>query len=178
MDQYPAYTISVATPADIPALLPLINSAYRGAPSRMGWTTEADFIAGAIRTNAADLRELMGRAGALILKICGSDARPAGCVFLENRNGRLYLGMLSVWPEQQNAGIGKRLLEAAEKQAAEAGCSSVFMQVISLRTELIAWYERHGYRVTGIRKPFDGPPEFGKPTQPLEFLILEKRLTL
>jgi hypothetical protein len=50
------------------------------------------------------------------------------------------------------------------------------MQVISLRDELIAWYERHGYHNTGERRPFDGPLKFGVPRQDLEFVILEKVL--
>ena len=168
------YTVSVATPEDIPVLLELVNSAYRGEPSRKGWTTEADLIAGDIRTSTEDLAKLMARPGAVILKTCAENGALGACVFLEKHDNRLYLGMFSVSPELQGQGIGKILLYGAEEQARTFECTSIYMQVISLRHELIAWYERHGYRNTGEYRPFDAPLEFGVPRQPLEFVILEK----
>jgi len=167
-----------ATPHDIPALLRLINSAYRGESSRQGWTTEANFISGDIRTDAADLAELLARPDAVILKATTETGLLGGCVFLEKRDNRLYLGMLSVLPELQGHGIGKILLHSAEDRARQLGCASIFMQVVSLRHELLAWYARHGYLPTGARKPFDAPPEFGTPLRPLEFVVLEKRMEL
>jgi hypothetical protein len=94
-----------ATLHDIPALLRLINSAYRGEPSRQGWTTEADLISGDIRTDAADLAELLARPDAVIFKATTETGLLGGCVFLEKRSHRLYLGMLSVLPELQGHGI-------------------------------------------------------------------------
>ena len=48
------------------------------------------------------------------------------------------------------------------------------MNVISVRPELIAWYERLGYQKTGETKPLPADTRFGTPTQPLEFAIMEK----
>lgn len=171
---YGMYTIRTATPHDIPELVALINRAYRGEPSRQGWTTEADFLTGDIRTDTEDLTGMMARPGAVFLKACDTPATIFGCVFLEKRGERLYLGMLSVAPELQGKGIGKLLLHGAETLARQLGCRSIFMQVISLRHELISWYRRHGYEDTGERKPFDAPLKFGVPAQSLEFMILEK----
>jgi len=170
------YATSTASNRDIPELLPLINRAYRGEPSRAGWTTEADFLSGDIRTDTADLAQLMARPEAVFLKACDASGVIGGCVFLEKRDGRLYLGMLSVEPGLQGQGIGKLLLRGAEDVARQLACPSIYMQVIALRTELIAWYERHGYRTTGERRPFDAPLRFGAPLVPLEFVLLEKEL--
>lgn len=167
-------TISTATVEDIPALNALVNQAYRGEASKRGWTTEADLIAGYIRTNEANLLELMQKENAAILKCSDADGQIAGCVFVQKRDGRLYLGMLSVLPERQAEGIGKKLMQAATEHAVNSGCRSIFMQVISARIALVEWYERHGYVKTGESRPFDGDPQFGVPTQPLEFIILEK----
>lgn len=168
------YTISPSTLTDIPDLLRVINSAYRGEASRAGWTTEADYLDGELRTDAGHLAELIGREQAVILKCCDAGSQLAGCVFLENHAGRLYLGMLSVQPNRQAQGIGKLLLQGAEAHARQAGCRSIYMRVITLRTELIDWYVRHGYARTGEVIPFESPAKFGVPRQPLAFEILEK----
>ena len=86
--------------------------------------------------------------------------------------------MLTVSPVLQNKGIGKRMLDAAEQEAKKKQCSSIYMTVISVRNELIAWYIRHDYRDTGERKPFSfTDPRFGLPKSKLEFVVLEKKLT-
>ncbi|MBV9988450.1 MAG: GNAT family N-acetyltransferase, partial [Chitinophagaceae bacterium] len=87
-----------------------------------------------------------------------------------------YLGMLTVSPALQAKGIGKQLLKAAETYAEAHGCTAITMTVISVRHELIAWYERHGYRFTGERKPFPADAAFGLPKQDLEFIVMEKPL--
>jgi ribosomal protein S18 acetylase RimI-like enzyme len=84
--------------------------------------------------------------------------------------------MLSVSPSQQARGIGKKLLAAADAYAREIGSPRIEMTVISSRKELIDWYKRHGYKETGITKPFPSEKKFGVPREPLEFMILEKKL--
>jgi len=170
-------TISPAGKHDIPALTELLNSAYRGDVSRKGWTTEADLLDGDLRTDAANLDELMHKPGATFLKCSTPDGNINGCVYLQKQERELYLGMLSVSPLLQAAGIGKQLLAAAIEHAKANDCSSIFMTVISARTELIAWYQRQGYRLTGERKPFPtGNQRFGIPTRHLEFVIMERNL--
>lgn len=168
------FIIDSATDADVPALNRLVNSAYRGDSSRLGWTTEADLLNG-VRTSEADLYELVANPLAQILtyRVAG---RLLGCVYVERKGTELYLGMLTVSPDCQTAGIGKRLLAAAEKLAIETGCQMISMTVITQRHELIAWYERRGYRSTGETKPFPNDPRFGVPTQPLTFIVMAKAM--
>ncbi len=166
--------VSIASPQDINALVALINGAYRGEVSKKGWTTEADLLQGELRTDMASLTEVLKKKDAVMLKYISETSEITGCVFLHKLERGLYLGMLTVSPLLQGGGIGKKLLKAAEQYAKENNCSSIFMNVISLRHELIAWYERHGYRQTDERKPFPSDQRFGIPTQVLEFLIMEK----
>jgi ribosomal protein S18 acetylase RimI-like enzyme len=169
--------ITKATHADIPALEALVNSAYRGEASKQGWTTEADLLEGEQRTDAAELAILMGSPQAVILTCKTDGGQLMGCVYLREEPEGLYLGMLSVSPKSQGGGIGKKLVAAAEAHARQQGCAAVFMTVISVRHELIAWYRRLGYALTGQTKPFPlGDGRFGVPTQALEFLVLRKGL--
>jgi len=165
-----------ATPSDIPALLALVNSAFRGDSARQGWTHEADLLHGDLRTDEASLRDLLQQPGGTVLKYCTDTGHMEGCVYLQQKTNELYLGMLTVEPAQQGAGIGKLLLAAAEAHAQQLGCAKIRMRVLSTRHELLAWYERHGYWLTGETEPYAFDHKFGVPTQPLEFVILEKRM--
>jgi len=167
--------ISACTKEDIPGLNRLVNSAYRGESSKKGWTTEADLLDG-IRTDPEALEDMMEQPGAVILKCSDSEHRLFGCVFLRKTENKLYLGMLTVSPERQGAGIGKMLLKASEAHARQHDCKYIVMSVISLRRELIDWYERNGYQATGETAPFPKDPRFGIPKQPLEFIMMEKKV--
>jgi len=168
--------ISTATTEDIPALLKLVNSAYRGEASTKGWTTEAHLLKGALRTDETNLLQQITDKDAVVLKFTNDDSEITGCVYLKQQNKKVYLGMLSVSPMAQSHGIGKKLLAASEQYAKENNCQAVHMTVISARHELIAWYNRHGYTDTGERKPFPVDEKFGVPTQQLEFIVLEKKI--
>lgn len=169
------YKIERATSRDAPRLSELVNSAYRGEYARQGWTTETDLLDGT-RTDAAALREVIDRPGTVILKYVEGD-NILGCVELAIEDNHLYLGMLTVEPRLQGKGIGKLLLEAAEKFAVQHHCPRIYMTVITVRSELIQWYQRHGYVDSGKRKPFAfSDPRFGQPRQPLEFMVMEKKM--
>jgi ribosomal protein S18 acetylase RimI-like enzyme len=164
-----------ATVEDISALNILVNSAYRGESSRKGWTTEADLLGG-IRTSEKGLLETIQTPKTFILKF-SEEGKILGCVMLLAKENALYLGMLTVSPELQGSGIGKKLLKSAETFAKEKGISKIEMTVISIRFELVSWYERHGYVKTGETKPFPmDNPDFGEPKQYLEFIVMEKWL--
>jgi ribosomal protein S18 acetylase RimI-like enzyme len=167
--------ISTADLHDIPELTMLVNSAYRGDASRKGWTTEANLLDGDLRTDEASLSQLLKNPNAVMLKFVSND-HITGCVYLEKQANALYLGMLSVSPVAQANGIGKKLLKAAEEHARQQGCDCIVMTVISLRNELIDWYERHGYKRNGATKPFPEDERFGKARVPLQFFVLEKKL--
>lgn len=165
--------ISMAASADILAIKDLLNHAYRGEISKQGWTTEAELIAGDTRADENMLQDVMDRPGSIFLKYSMGD-QVTGCVNLQQHGKKLYLGMFSVAPQRQGGGIGKQLLKAAEEYAQQLQCSTIYMSVISVRTELINWYKRHGYTDTGERKPFKEDGKTGKHLQVLEFMILEK----
>lgn len=168
--------ITKATKQDIVALVALMDSAYRGEPSARGWANEGDLFIGNKRTDEETVAKLMDVQGAVFFKYTNEQGVIEACVFLQKKSGKLYLGMLSVSPEVQAKGIGKQLLKAAEEHAHSQNCSSIYMTVITLRDNLIAWYERHGYVKTGEVLPFPVEEKFGIPTQPLELLILEKNI--
>ena len=166
--------ITSATSRDIPSLAALINSGYRGEASKKGWTTEADFLKGELRTDEETLSALMQKPGSCFLKYLNDTGQTEGCVYLDKNKNRLYLGMLTVSPVQQAKGIGKQLMKAAEAYGLQQNCNIIYLRVISLRFELIDWYLKLGYNKTGQTEPFPDDNRFGTPTQPLEFLILEK----
>jgi ribosomal protein S18 acetylase RimI-like enzyme len=167
-----------ATTADAPALVALVNSAYRGDSSKAGWTTEADLLDGQ-RIDVETLTETIATPGNVIL-LHVQDHAPLACVHVERTGDDCYVGMLTVRPTAQGSGLGRQLLEAAERWAIEQwSARSMHMTVIQQRIELIAWYERHGYSRTGERKPFPyGDERFGVPRRgDLEFEVLCKPLS-
>ncbi|WP_291286540.1 GNAT family N-acetyltransferase [Flavobacterium sp.] len=165
--------ISKATLADIPVLNILINSAYRGETSKKGWTTEANLLEGK-RTNEEELTQTIQNPKNTILKYTENNT-VIGSVLLVEKGQQLYLGMLTVSPELQNSGIGKKMLAEAENHAKALGLSSIIMTVISVREELIAWYKRHGYVDTGEREAFpESEIHVTISENPLEFIFLEK----
>lgn len=159
---------------DIPQLVTLINAAYRGEESKKGWTTEADLLEGK-RINAEALEKIINTQDAVILKCTNEEKNIIGCVYLKKNGNKMYLGMLTVSPALQAHGIGKKIVSAAEAYALTQNCNTVEMTVISVRNELIAWYERNGYKDTGKRKPFPDDTLSTK-KQPLEFIVMEKLL--
>ena len=168
--------VTRAAEKDIPELVALLNSAYRGEGSKKGWTTEADMVSGEIRTDEANLKKLMQTPDAIFLKAVNEENKIEGCVFLDIRGNKLYLGMLSVLPALQAKGTGKELMKAAELHAKKNNCDTIFMRVISIRHELISWYERKGYQKTGATEPFPENDPFGTPTTTFHFNIMEKQL--
>src|SRR5829696_8232435 len=165
--------IRQAKKEDLPALNTLVNSAYRGDSSRKGWTTEADLLDG-IRTSESSLEEMVNKENAVIL--LAEENGLKGCVYLEQQETDLYLGMLTVTPELQNKGPGSTLMQAAEERAKQLGCTKIKMTVITSRHELIAYYNRKGFNDTGTRQPFPNDPKFGIPKQPLQFMVMEKNI--
>ncbi|MGB0134132.1 GNAT family N-acetyltransferase [Dokdonella sp.] len=167
-----------ATLEDVDAIIPLVESAYRGEASRKGWTTEADFLDGQ-RIDRQLLEELIGRSDARVVLLERGSLLLA-CCELQDQGGTAYFGMFSVRPDGQGSGTGNLLLAEAERIAAdEWHCNEVRMTVIDIRNELIAWYERRGYQRTGEYKPFPyGDERFGIPRRDdLRFEVLRKSLT-
>jgi len=171
------YSILTANATDVQELVLLINSAYRGEHSKKGWTTEALLIDGD-RMNEASLMQMMKKPGVLIRKCITNEGVIAGCVYLEAQQKELYLGLLTVSPDLQAKGIGKIMLNDTEMVASNLRLSSIVIDVVSLRLELIDWYIRRGFYLTGRTIPFPIENKFGTPLQPLELVELKKTLAV
>lgn len=170
-------TFRAATPADVPALVELVQASYRGDSSRAGWTTEADILDGQ-RTDPDMVAEAVSGPGSRML-IAEDGGALVACCQLEDRGGHTYFGMFAVDPRRQGGGLGKKVLAEAERVARdEWGAKEMHMTVISVREDLIAWYVRRGYARTGQKSPFPyGDERFGLPKRDdLEFELLVKKL--
>jgi len=174
-----------ATPDDVDAVVDLVESAYRGDASRAGWTTEADLLGGR-STDAAMIRNLLADPRSVLLVLDDDAALPGrrgllACCQLERREPAAdgeapaaYFGLFAVRPGRQGAGVGSRLLAAAEEMAAGWGARRLELTVLSHRPELLAWYERRGFRLTGATHPFPGYADarFGHPRRD-DLVLLE-----
>ena len=170
-------TFRDATDADVDVLVALIESAYRGDASRVGWTTEADILDGQ-RTDPEGVLEVIKTPDSKLL-VVEQEGRVVACCQLEHRGAHAYFGMFAVSPALQGAGVGKVVIAEAERRAREDwGATEMHMTVISVRNDLIAWYERRGYRRTGKMTPFPyGEERFGIPLRDdLRFELLVKPL--
>ncbi|MGW2962603.1 GNAT family N-acetyltransferase [Streptomyces sp. NPDC001220] len=170
-------TFRDATDADVDALVALIESAYRGDASRAGWTTEADILEGQ-RTDPEGVLEVIKASDGTLLTV-ERDGRVVACCQLERRGTHAYFGMFAVSPALQGAGLGKVVIAEAERRARQDwGATEMHMTVISVRDDLIGWYERRGYRRTGKMTPFPyGDERFGIPQRAdLQFELLVKPL--
>lgn len=170
-------TFRAAQPGDEPAATALINSAYRGDSSTLGWTTEAHILKGR-RVDEAGLAKLMAEPDSLIL-LCFRGDDLIGSVHLQSlTDDKGYLGMFVVRPDLQGRGFGRRFMREAEMTAQRIwGVTRMSMSVISLRRELIAYYERCGYALTGELRPF--PFEDGLSValvEGIELAVMEKEL--
>ncbi|THA23516.1 GNAT family N-acetyltransferase [Streptomyces sp. RKND-216] len=176
-DTRTALAFRTAEEADVPALVALIESAYRGESSRAGWTTEADLLGGQ-RTDPEGVRAVVASPESRML-LAEEDGETVACCQLENRSGLAYFGMFAVRPGLQGGGLGRRVLAEAERAAREEwGAREMHMTVIVQREDLIAWYERRGYARTGELSPFPyGDERFGLPQrEDLAFELLVKTL--
>lgn len=168
----------IAAKADIADLHALVESAYRGASAKGGWTHEADLLDGQ-RTDRQELSDIIADPQQKqVLAFEGETL--LGCVNVAYRGDDLaYLGMLSVDPQRQAGGLGRLLIAEAERVAREDfGATHMEMTVIAQRPELIAYYERRGYVLMPETRPFPlGDPRFGEAKRDdLYFVVMKKAL--
>ncbi len=149
---------------DVPQIIDLVQSAYRGESSRQGWTTEADLLDGG-RTFVAEVSNIINTADNKIVLMQASDTLLASLHIKKLTQHRAYLGMFAVSPDRQNQGLGKRLLQHVENLVVrDWRCQQMEMTVIHQRQELISWYIRRGYRVSGEQRAFPyGDERYGIP---------------
>lgn len=170
---HPAPAFRIAEPADAPAIRALVERAYRGDSARAGWTHEADLLGGD-RTSLDEVSAIIAAPDkfAVLGELAGTLA--ASVTVTDLGEGRCYLGMLAVDPALQAGGLGRALMAEAEAQAVRRfGARVMEMTVIARRAELIAYYERRGYRRTGETRPF--PMEVPEAAS-FSMVVLEREL--
>jgi len=173
------YTFRIATINDVTAIVKLVESAYRGEASREGWTTEADLLDGQ-RTDADEVSHLIEHELSCIV-LGEKNNKLIACVHLLNKNKDTYLGMFAVSPQEQGKGVGRLVLAEAENRVFNQWhCPVLRMAVISLREDLIAWYQRRGYKLNGKIMSFPyGDERYGIPRRDdLVLTVLEKNTSI
>lgn len=129
--------LRVAEIRDAEAIAAVINAAFRQAES---------FLLDRDRIDLEKVRELLQTGSFLVADDLGS---LRGCVYVEPRGERSYLGLLSVDPQSQKSGLGSKLMHAAEDYCAKGGSRFMDLQIVNLRKELPDFYHRRGYTETG-----------------------------
>ena len=178
MDQKQNLEFRFAVAKDASAITQLVNSAYRGETSLKGWTTEAELLGGQ-RTDEAAVIQMIQAPGQWFLMAEVQNKLIAAAHIEQVSSELCFFGMFAVDPEMQGSGIGKAFLQEAERYARTRwSCQIMEMSVITLRKELIAFYERRDYQFTGeIRPFFYGNERFGIPLrEDLQLGVWRKRL--
>jgi ribosomal protein S18 acetylase RimI-like enzyme len=146
-------TFRYATADDAESVRALIELAYRGPESAKGWASEAGILTGP-RTSLDEVVELIAEPDTRFL-LAEVDGSLVGCVLIEKHGDDGYFGMFSIDPRVQTGGLGKALLAEAEESVRDLwDAKGMVAVVINLRDNLIAWYERRGYALTGRTEPF------------------------
>jgi GNAT superfamily N-acetyltransferase len=154
-----ATRIRLAILDDAEPLASLINAAFR---------VELPFIEGD-RTNPGAVRAYMKKGKFLLAE---DSSGLAGCVYVELRGDRGYLGLLGVEPQRQGTGLGRKLMDAAEEFFRAAGCVAVDLRIVSARTPLPAFYGHLGYVETGTAPfPNDVPAKV-----PCNYILMSKSI--
>ncbi len=195
-------TFRYARQADAPALVALIERAYRSPDTAGSWVSEAHLLTGP-RTSIAEISDLIAREDTRFL-IAETGGKVAGCCLLQGLSrqtdpacdkglgapnnkstspGRAtdinaaYFGMFAIEPRTHGVGLGKTVIAEAERRVRELwGANQMVMTVINLRTALIAWYERRGYHLTGATLPFPFSETSGETTRDFHLVELRKNL--
>ena len=163
-----------ATPDDVDAIVRIVNAAYRGTEGVKGWTTEEHLVEG-MRIVAPELLAMMSAPGSRFELAIEGEAI-VGSVHLRREGSSCHLGMLSVDPARQAAGLGRALLARGETIAREWGCERMRISVLDVRKELLAYYERRGYRATGHAHAFPSSERSHLKVAGIRLLEMEKPL--
>lgn len=153
------FSYRTADESDAEALVPLINRAFE---------VELRFF----DTERIDLEETREHLKKGTFLLAESDGRIAGCNYVELRGDAGYFGLLSVDPDFQGNGLGRKLVEQAEDFCRKAGCSLMQIRVLNHRNELPPFYEKLGYSVARLEEV----EQVSSARMPYHFLIMEKLL--
>lgn len=172
-----SFVLSKASNSDVQDIIDVVNLAYRGGKSTVAWKNEHHLVQGP-RLVREDLENYLKAPGSAVLLIRNQSGVLLGTVHVEKHGDEAHIGMLSVHPEHQNYGLGKKLLLAGEEYARdEFHCKQSKMFVFGGRAELLSWYMKMGYESTGETKPFFGPETGLTPlVENPHFVVVSKHL--
>jgi ribosomal protein S18 acetylase RimI-like enzyme len=153
------FAIREAVASDVPEIVSLINRAFE----------VERFFKSADRTDSEQVQEMMGDGKFLLLAGGGG---LAACIFLKITGQRAYLGTLAVDPRQQKCGLGRHMMRAAEDSARTAGCTTLDIRIVNLRTELPPIYRKFGFVETGTQSA----ASIAHATRPVYFITMSKAL--
>jgi predicted N-acetyltransferase YhbS len=156
----PHTRIRIAQDADAEAVAELINAAF--VVERVAFDGD--------RIDPPGVAELMKKGKFLLAEHA---AALLGCVYVDLRDQRSYLGLLSVALARQGTGLGRQLVAAAEEYSRNAGCHTIDLRIISPRAEsLLPFYRHLGYSQAGTA-PF---PADTTPKVPCHYILMAKPL--
>jgi N-acetylglutamate synthase-like GNAT family acetyltransferase len=169
-----------AIPADVNAIVALIEHAYRAPETAGRWDSESHLLTGP-RTSHGEIAGLVADPASRFL-IAEIDGRVAACCLLQKRgvseSDGAYFGMFAIQTSARAGGMGKLVLAEAERRVRELwNVRAMVMTVINVRTELIAWYQRRGYLLTGARIPFPFSETSGETTRDFDLVEMRKELS-
>jgi ribosomal protein S18 acetylase RimI-like enzyme len=175
-----------AVHADVPPLVALIERAYRSPETSGSWVSEAHLLKGP-RTSNAEISELISQPDSRFL-IAQRDGVILGCCLIQRLGstectsadigrGSAYFGMFAIDPTSHSTGLGKLILAEAERRARDLWrSSSMVMTVINLRDQLIEYYKRRGYALTGATMPFPFSETSGEVNRDFHLVEMKKPL--
>ena len=169
------FNFGFATLADAARVSALIERAYRGQTAATGWTNESELLTGP-RSSVGEVEELIRDPSSRFVMVL-ANGELAGTALLQRQREGAYFGMFAIEPKLQLGGVGKTLLARCEADAMRLwNASWLRLTVISLRDELIAWYERRGFVRTGEREPFPFDTATGALRTDFDLLVMQKPL--
>ena len=180
----PGLTFRIARQADAPYLVELIERAYRGPETAGSWASEAHLLKGP-RTSLSEVSTLIAREDSRFL-VAEAGGKIVACCLLQGLSrpdldeasvNAAYFGMFALDPGVQGGGLGKQVIAEAERRIQDLwGANEMVMTVINLRTDLIGWYERRGYHLTGATLPFPFSETSGETTRNFHLVEMRKRV--
>jgi len=169
------FDFSFATPADVERVHTLIELAYRGSVAARGWTNETELLEGP-RSTLGEIAGIIADPQSRFVMAVANGALIATALIRKYQDGA-YFGMFAVDPRMQLGGVGKMHISRCEADARRLwNARFLRLRVISLRDELISWYERRGFVRTGEHEPFPFHEAPGALRTDFDLVVLQKPL--
>lgn len=160
---------------DISKIVELVNLSYRSKEFQ-GWTSEADIVEGD-RIHYDQVKHLINDGSTLFVMFKNKEL--IGCVHVQKQVECCYIGMLTIHPKVQNMGMGKDILKLVEEYSIKNYSINIFkMSVLSVRKELIHFYERRGYKLTGESEPYPFQANVGTPLSSAIHVLHLKKISM